>query len=273
MQRKEVMLHYTKTGKGQQTATIPWISSDFTSFTSPASYNLGQPWYDDFGNVFILRKAQTAFTIGQVASQAAPLTATVQAGSTTRIVNTNATLVASAEKGNFFTDSTIGDAGTNAADVLKLIKDNSGGANATLTVSLLDTKNSNLQPDADAYVVAPANADLGLIVRPNNVIPFPVANITFDVPVGIAVQAIAIGTFGFLQTRGLALVKAKGDVTPWVTGKPVVPDGVTAGFAKGAATVQITATGANIGQAMQASAAAAAASALGAVMLTLEPYS
>ena len=270
MFRKEVFTHYTKTGKAQQVATVPWISSDFTSLSSAVSFNLGQPWYDDFGNVFVLRKAGSAFTIGQIAEQQGAVTATVQSGSTTRIVNTNATLTANAEVGNFFTDSTIGDAGTNATDVLKLIKANSGGANATLTVSLLDTKFSNQQPDPDAYVVAPANTDLGLITRPNVVVPFATTNITFDVPVGISVQAITSGNFGFMQIRGMALVKAAGNVTPWIANKPITMDGVTAGFAKGLATFSGTAIA--VGQALQASGAAPANNALGAVFLAIEQF-
>lgn len=272
MLRRQVMLHYAKTGTGQQVATIPWISSDFTSFTSPVGYNLRDQWWDSFGNCFVLKKGSGTINRGDVLAAQAVSAQTLTGTSTVRVVNTTSSLTANAEVGNFFIDQTLGESAVQT-DVLKLIKANSGAAGAsTITVSLVDTKVSNQQNDADAYTTAPANTDTAAIIRPDTVVVFPTASITFDVPVGIAVQSITTATWGFAQIRGIALVHAKGDVTAWVANKPVVPDGTTAGYAKGAATVQITATGANVGQALQASAAAAATQALGVVNLVLEQY-
>jgi hypothetical protein len=273
MFRKDVYTHFTKTGKAQQVATVPWISTDFTSLASSVSFNLGQPWYDDFGNVFVLRKAGSAIAIGNVLGIDAPLSATVQASSTLQVVNTNATLTANAEKGSFFIDDNIGNAGTTKTDVLKLIKANTGGANSNVTVSQNNPAFANNQPDPDAYITAPANTDVGRICRPHQVIPMPTARAATSGVIGIAVQAITSATFGFTQTRGIALVSAKGDVVAWAVNGPVVADGVAAGFAKGAATWQLTAVGPVIGESLSISVAASATLALGVVVLGLENMS
>jgi len=271
MFRKEVYTHFTKTGKAQQVATIPWISSDFTSLTSAVSFNLGQPWYDDFGNVFVLRKAGAAVALGNVMMIDVPLTATAQTGSTTQQVFTNATLTASAEKGSFYIDDNIGTSGTTKTDVIKLIKDNTGGANAKVTVSQNNTAYANNQPDQDAYVTAPANSDAGRIYRPHQVIPMSTARSTLSSVVGIAVQAITSGNFGFLQTRGVALVSANAAVA-WALNGPVIPDSATAGNAMGATSWQLTAKGPNIGESLSII-STSQANALGVCVLCLEQMS
>lgn len=271
--RRQVMLHYTKTGLGQQVATIPWISSDFTSLASPVGYNLRDQWWDSFGNSFVLKKGSGTIAQGNVVAAQGPVSTTVQAGSTTRIVNTNSTYTANQEIGNFFIDSTIGDSGTNSTDNLKIIKGNSGAASAsTITVSLLSTSQSNQQADADAYVAAPSTSDQGYVYRPDTVVVFPHGNSTTEYPVGIAVQAIATTKWGFVQIRGIAQVSVDGVTAAWAAKQPVVPSSATDGFAMGQATVQLNAKGALVGQALNISTANSSAVGLGVVALCLEQF-
>lgn len=264
MLSKPVWLHAIKTGKGQQVATIPWLSSDFsdlgtTPILPPKSLNLVQPWYDDFGNIFIARKAVSAFAVGNVASWPAPATSTVTGGgTTTRVVQWAAGgLTANAEIGNFLLEAVLAAAGS--TDGLKLIKANSA---TIITISLLDTKVSNLQPDADAYAVAPANGDAVSIIRPYNATIFPLGNAATDNPIGIALGTITSGDIAMFQTGGLALVAAKGNVTAIAANAPAVPDGTTNGVVKGAAA----AAGNMVGLSTQAF---SAASGLAALFLTM----
>lgn len=264
MLTKPVFLHAIKTGKGQQVSTIPWLSSDFsdlgtTPILPPKSLNLAQPWFDDFGNIFLAKKASSAFVVGNVASWPAAATSTVTgAGTTTqKVVWAAGGLTANAEIGNFLAELVI--LATGITDGLKLIKANTA---TVIVVSLTDTKVSNLQPDADAYITAPANGDAVSIIRPYNAVIFPAANAAIDNAIGIALGTITSGDIAMFQVGGLALVSGKGNVTAWAANAPVVPDGTTAGLAKGAAAAAANA----IGLATQAF---AGATGLGAVFLTI----
>lgn len=272
---KFVTTRYIKSGKGQQVATIPWISSDFAAPTSvslgslPSGFGLGQFWYDEFGNTFVCRQAKnsTAFTIGQVAQMDVAAVDTVAASTTTRVVNlVTGGLTANAERGNFLLDKQIGNGTTGATktDCLKVIKENTA---SSLTVSYnIDTQHGTKQIDADAYVTAPSSAvpDNLTIIRPNRVKPFDHTQLV-EIPTGIAVSAIAsatTGNFGVFQVGGLAIVAAKGDVTALAPDAPAVPDGTTDGVVKGAAALAYGQVGISQG-------VFAAASGLTAVMLTL----
>lgn len=269
-----LITHFIKTGKAQQVATIPWVSSDFAAPTAsslstlPNGYGLGQPWYDDFGNCFVLRQteASTAFTIGQISQMSVPGADTVAASTTTKVVNlVTGTLTAQAEVGNFVVDKQIGNGttGTTPSDVLKLIKANTA---SSLTVSFADNKIGHLQNDADAYVTAPSSAvpDNLTIVRPNRVKPFDNGQLV-GFPNGVAVAAIAsstAGNYGLFQTEGLAICAAKGNGTAWAVDRPVVPDDTGAGLVKGAAALAMN----QVGISMQVF---AAASGLAVAKLTL----
>jgi hypothetical protein len=245
------LIHYVKTGKGQQIGSFPWISTDFNNFANPELLQTpGSPssyWFDDYGNTFVVRRAAGAISQGDVVtwgqasgSQAVATpfsTDTATGASTVRVITlTTGGLTANAEVGNFVFDDTI----ALAADKIKEIKANTAN---TLTVATIDTRVSNLQNDANAYSVAPANADALTIIRPHYVVRFPVAQLATAMPMGVSVQAITSQNWGFVQVDGLAAVSGKGDVTAIVAGSTVVPDGVTAGFVKGGGAPAANAVG------------------------------
>jgi hypothetical protein len=245
-------LHYPKTGKGQQVSIFPWISTDFTNFTSPELLQtpgqLTTVWYDDFGNSFTLRKVGIggwaqgdvttwSGTTGQTTNS--PFFADTVASATVRVITTTAVAYTPSGEaagpannyGSWVFDDTLVAVPN---DRLKLIKANSA---STLTVANIDTRVSNLQNDADAYTTAPAAADAITVIRPYVAVKFPIANATTALPTGISVQAGTAGNWGFVQVDGLAMVSCAGNATAIVAGGPIVPDGVTAGFGKGAAAV------------------------------------
>lgn len=226
---RPVGLHYAKTGKAQQVATVPWISTDFTSFSSALGENLGQPWFDDFGNTFILKVARaSAIVLGNILEINAPGTDTALTASTTRVMLlTTGGLTAGAEVNNWVYEAIIAK-GSNKTDGVKLIKGNAAGS---LTVSNLDTKYGNLQADPDAYVVAPANTDAVAIIRPYEVILFATASAVIFPPVGVSAQAITQNAYGFTQTEGLALTTWDG-VAAIVAKNCVIASAATAGQIK-----------------------------------------
>ena len=237
MFQKPVWLHADKTSLGQQSATIPWLTSDFADLgvspvLPPKSLNLVQPWFDSFGNTFMVKFAASAFTIAQTAEWQAPAVSTIVAPITARTVTWNAGgLTVNGEIGNFLYDRTM-TATSVVTDSLKIIKANTA---TVITVSLLDTRISNLQNDPDAYTTLPTAADAASIIRPYNVVPFPTADITTGTVCGIALGTVALNHFGMFQIGGLAIVLASGNVTAIAANAPVVPDGVTVGAVKGAA--------------------------------------
>lgn len=272
---KPTLTHFVKTNDGQQNATIPWISSDFAAPTVssltvlPNGYGLGNIWYDEFGNSFVLRqlKGGTTAALGNVMQTDVPGSDTAAAGSTVSVVNlTGGGLTAKAEIGNFVVNQMIGDGttGTTKSDVLKLIKDNAAG---TLTVGKTTNKYGKLQLDADNYTTAPVAANNLTFVRPNRVKVFDHTQLV-ELPVGIAVSAVAsstAGNYAMLQVSGLAIVGAKGDVTPWAVDRPIVPDGVTDGLCKGSAALAY-------GQVGISTQVYSAAAGLGVAWLTIAGY-
>jgi hypothetical protein len=172
--------------------------------------------------------------IGNTVCLAAPGTDTAAAGSTTQVVNlTTGALTVNAEVNNFLYEKQIasGGTGTTKSDALKLIKANAAG---TITVSLTDTKQSNLQIDPDAYVTAPATNDNLTIIRPFNVVAIPTAQAATALCQGIAMQAVTSGDFGLFQTGGIALVLYE-VTTAAVANAPAVLSGATAGAVTGVA--------------------------------------
>lgn len=243
--------HFVKTGKGQQVATFPWISSDFGDLANSPfgnkipGFQLAFPWFDDFGNCFTLKQNRaTALTVGQntqwytLDAGAAHGTDTATGASTTRIITlttgglTVGELVAS---GAFIYDEVIARTGSPLTDGLKFVKAQT--AANLVTVSVLDTKASNLQADADAYATAPANTDALTFIRPYQVTVFPTANAATGMSTGISVSAVAQNSLCFIQTAGLAMVSAVGSVTALVQNAPAVPSAALAGGVIGAAAV------------------------------------
>lgn len=225
---------YAKTNLQQQGITIPWLSSDFADVgTSAVGWDLDQPWYDGFGNWFSLKIARgSAFLQGQVAEWNPPGTDTALTGSTKYVVLlTTGSLTAGAEKGNFVYDATLAQTLTNS-DALKIIKDNDV---ASLTVSVIDNKRTNLLRDADAYAVAPANTEALTIIRPYEARLFPTADAAFGPPIGVSVGAIAQNHYGFFQIAGLALVRAVASAAA-TPNKPMIPSSATAGSVISSAT-------------------------------------
>jgi predicted outer membrane lipoprotein len=263
--------HFVKTGKSQQTAQFPWITSDFGDLNNSPYGNrapgfmLGAPWGDDFGNVFILKIQRSgALTVGQttqwgtVDAGGGHVTDTATGASTTRVITlTTGGLTVGAETNNFVYDEVIARTGSPLTDGLKLIKANTAN---TLTVSNLDTKYSNNQADPDAYATAPANTDALTIIRPYSTIVFPTAAAATGMVAGIAVSAVAQNSWYFGQVLGLAMVSAVGSVTALVINSPAVPSGALAGAVIGAAAVAANQVGI---------AAAAKATAVGLVPLWL----
>src|ERR1017187_2279237 len=196
MLTRPVALHFAKTGINQQVATIPWLSSDFADVVAfqisgaklGLGFNLGQPWFDNFGNTFNLKIARSALAFGNCTQWNAPTASAENGAGTVRtLIPTSAMLGVGVEKGNFVYDFTM----TLDTGRLKLIK-----ANPTTllgVVSLLDTKYANLQADQDAYSVAPAGADLLSIIRPYETIVFPTANAATALVTGIALGTVSTG--------------------------------------------------------------------------------
>ena len=242
--------HFAKTGRNQQVATIPWLSSDFQDLgtTSPIKWQLAMPWYDDFGNEFIVKIVRGgAVALGNTLTWNLPGTDTAAASSTTRIVNlTTGGLTAGAETfglgyaANFLYDRNLAVSGTPTTDGLKVIKGNAAG---TITVSLLDTKYANNQADQDAYATAPATNDVLAIIRPYEVAIAPSASAATLFCAGVATGAILQNHWGFTQVGGLALTVAVGSVTALVAGAPAVPSGAANGTVIGAAAASANAVG------------------------------
>ena len=98
-----------------------------------------------------------------------------------------------------------------------------------MTISVVDTKVSNRQQDADAYATAPANADALTFIRPYQTAIFPTAGATSGFVTGIAVSAVAQNSWHFEQISGLAMVLSVGTGTALAQGGAAVPSGATAG--------------------------------------------
>lgn len=233
-QRLATPLSYAKTNLQQQGITIPWLSTDFATVgTSAVGWDLTQPWYDGFGNWFSLKRMRgSALAAGQVVEWNPPGTDTALTGSTKYVVLlTTGALTADAEIGNFVFNATLAQTLSNQ-DALKIIKDN---AVASLTVSEIDNKRTNLLRDADAYVTAPANTEALSIIRPHEMRLFPTADAAFGNPIGVGIGAIADASWGFVQIGGLALIRAV--ASPAATpNKPAIPSGATAGSVVSSAT-------------------------------------
>lgn len=250
-----LILHWAKTGKAQQLALYPWISTDWTSFASgfggapgvPAGSvgnMLGSTWFDDFGNTFALKMQRGANAVlgnvlnwsypgtGGIAAPAGADTATA-ASTTTVVTATTGGFTAGQEVGNWLFCLNIGNGttGTTKTDVIKQIKANSAN---TFTISKLDTKYGNNVPDPDAYVTAPANTNNINVIRPFDVtLMQAAADNAKCLPVGIAAQAITQNTLGFTQVAGLAVVFSS--VTALITAQQgVINDALVNGAAKGA---------------------------------------
>ncbi len=239
-----VLTHSTKTGLAQQIKQIPWISSDFTAFTSSESYgaqNAGSTWYDSFGNVFSLRQGRGAGIVqGACCKWNTTAATTIAAAPTVTAVGLVAGSPytgANLEVGNFLWITQIGSGavGSDKFDCLKLIKANASGAGGFFTVSKTDTKYGNLQADPDAYATVPVAGNDVTVIRPYEVAVSATTDLLVVPCVGVAVQAIADTKWGFIQTAGLALTLSSGAVTPIVANNAVVLDGVTAGTVKGSA--------------------------------------
>lgn len=245
------LTHWTKTGTGQQVATFPWISSDFGDLAnSPYGNNLpgnmlAFPWFDAFGNSFIVKMQRAAALAVGNTTQWYPLdtggghgTDTATGASTTSIITLTTgglTVGELVTSGAFVYDEVIARTGTPKTDGLKLVKAQT--AANLVTVSLIDTKRSNQQADADAYATAPANTDALTFIRPYQTQIFPTANAATGMVSGIAVSAVAQNSWHFEQIDGLAMVSAVGAVTALVQNAPCVPSAAAAGVVIGAAAV------------------------------------
>ena len=249
--------HFAKTGKGQQVAQFPWISSDFGDLgNSPygnkvPGFMLGAPWGDDFGNIFILKilrgnGTDTTLAVGHTTQwyvgdssnvSNAKTTDTATGASTTRVITlTTGTQIVGelAAGGAWVYDEVIARTGTPATDGLKLIKANTAN---TVTVSNLDTKYSNSQADPDAYTTAPANTDALTFIRPYQTQRFPSGAAATGMVAGVAVSAVARDDWHYEQVSGLAMVVSVGAVTALVINAPAVPSAAANGTVIGAAAV------------------------------------
>jgi ElaB/YqjD/DUF883 family membrane-anchored ribosome-binding protein len=241
--------HFAKNSAGQQGPTFPWITSDFGDLNNSPygnkvpGFQLGYPWFDQFGNTFVL-KIQRAATLavgnttqwGTTDQGGGHVTDTATGASTTTVITlTTGGLTAQAEVNNFVYDEVLSRTGTPKTDGLKLIKANTA---STLTISnASDTKYSNRQNDPDAYATAPANTDALTIIRPYQTIIFPTAAASTGFVAGVAVSAVAQDSWCFQQVAGLAMVQAVGSVTNLVINAPAVPSAAAAGTVIGAAAV------------------------------------
>lgn len=242
--------HFVKTGAGQQTAQFPWITSDFGDLNNSPygnkvpGFQLGMPWSDQFGNLFIL-KVQRAATLAvgnttqwyvlDIGGGHGTDTAT-GASTTTVITLTTGGLTAGelVSNGAFIYDEVLARTGTPTTDGLKYVKANTA---STVTIANVDTKYSNRQNDPDAYATAPANTDALTFIRPYQTQIFPTANAATGFVCGVAVSAVAKDSWHFEQIGGLAMVAAVGTVTALVVNAPAVPSAAAAGTVIGAAAV------------------------------------
>lgn len=251
-------LHFAKTGKGQQTAQFPWLTSDFGDLgNSPygnkvPGFMLGAPWSDDFGNIFILKimrgnGTDTALVVGNTTHWYvgdssnvlnAKTTDTATGASTTTVITlTTGTQIVGelAAGGAWVYDEVIARTGTPTTDGLKPIKANTAN---TVTVSNAgDTKYSNRAADPDAYATAPANTDALTFIRPYQTTKFLSGNATTAMCAGVAVSAVAQNDWHYEQVAGLAMVLGVGNVTALVMNAPAVPSASANGVVIGAAAV------------------------------------
>lgn len=240
MFNRPILKNYAKTGRGQQVATFPWLSVDFETLgTSAVGFALGSTWYDEFGNEFKVyqNSAAGALAFGNLVtweSIAADTDAVAAAPAPTiRAFG----LVAGAEGaagalvGSYIYNATKGAAGgATGADSLKYVKANAGtGAGQLITVSLLDTKRSNLQADADAYLAVPVAGQVTEMIVPYKTCIMPTALAAVGRANGVAQGAVVASAFYMAQVGGLALVTATGGVTPLVRNQHTQNSGVTAG--------------------------------------------
>lgn len=237
------LLHQTKVGSAQQVATIPWISSDFTAFSSPEAYGAvapGQHWYDEFGNSFSLRQARGAGIVqGACVKWNVTAADTVAAAPTVTAIGLTggSPYGANLEIGNFLWVKQIatGAVGTNKFQSLKLIKANAAGAGGFFRVSMIDAKTGNMVADADAFATVPVAGNNVEVIRPYEIAVSATTDLLVVPCIGVAVQAVADTKWGFVQHEGLALTLSSGAVTAIVANNAVVLDGVTAGTVKGSA--------------------------------------
>lgn len=243
--------HFVKTGKGQQVATFPWISSDFGDLNNSPygnkvpGFQLGFPWFDDFGNCFTLKlNRAAALTVGQntiwytLDAGGGHGTDTATGASTKSIITLTTgglTVGELVTSGAWVYDEVLARTGTPLTDGLKLVKAQT--AANLVTVANIDTKVSNLQADADAYATAPANTDALTFIRPYQVTVFPTAGAAISYSSGIAVSAVAQNSWCFVQVAGLAMCVGVGSVTALVQGSPAVASAALAGGLIGAAAV------------------------------------
>lgn len=238
-----LLLHHPKTGTGQQTATIPWISSDFTGFSTPETLGAIKPgkyWYDEFGNAFSLRQARAAGIVQGACVKWngwAVAADTVAAAPTVTAIGLTAGSTNN-EIGNFLWVKQIatGAVGTNKFQSLKLIKANTTGAGGIFRVSMIDAKQGNMVADADAFATVPVAGNNVELIRPYEILVSATSDLLVVPCIGVAVQAIADTKWGFVQHEGLALTLSSGAVTAIVANNAVVLDGVTAGTVKGSAS-------------------------------------
>jgi len=235
-----LLTHWTKTGRAQQTATVPWISSDFSDLGTtlgPGGFGvmpgpgLCQPWYDQWGNSFQLGVQRGgALTVGQLVTWNDPATDTVQALSTIqKVIVVGAIGAENTEIGNWLWGAVL--AATASTECLKPIKANT---TTSVTVSLTDPIYGNFQPDPDAYAAVTSGALT--LIRPFETKVFPTAESAYGQPLGIAIGAVVQDHYYIRQTAGLGLVRTV--VSPATTPhKPMIPSSATAGSAISSATI------------------------------------
>lgn len=276
MFNRPILKNYAKTGRGQQVATFPWLSVDFDSVATAPGFALGSSWYDEFGNEFQLKfnTATIALNFGELLEWETLATdADAVAAAPAPTVRQFAVVagmggVANALVGQWIYNSTLAAlGGASTIDSLKPIKANTAtGAGQLITVSLLDTKVSNLQNDADAYAAAPVAGDVVGLISNYSVTVFPTADAATSRAVGVATGACPVSNFCMTQVGGLALVAATGGVTPLVKGVAVAHSAVTAGNVIGSVAVAANSPG------IAAAAYAAAVGGAAPVWLTLKPH-
>jgi hypothetical protein len=203
------------------------------------------PWFDQFGNGFMLKVQRAATLAVGNTTQWYVLdtggghgTDTATGASTTTVITLTTGGLTAGElvsNGAFIYDEVIARTGTPLTDGLKLVKANTA---STVTISNSpDTKYSNAGNDPDAYATAPANTDALTFIRPYQTQIFPTANAATGMVSGVAVSAVAKDSWCFQQFTGLALVQAVGSVTALVVNAPAVPSAAAAGTVIGAAAV------------------------------------
>jgi len=243
--------HFVKNSAGQQGPTFPWITSDFGDLANSPygnkvpGFQLGFPWFDQFGNSFVLKVQRAATLAVGNTTQWYVLdtggghgTDTATGASTTTVITLTTGGLTAGElvsNGAFIYDEVLARTGTPTTDGLKFVKANTA---STVTISnASDTKYSNRQNDPDAYATAPANTDALTFIRPYQTQIFPTAAATTGFVAGVAVSAVAQNSWCFQQITGLAMVTAVGTGTALVVNAPAVPSGAAAGTVIGAAAV------------------------------------